>query len=84
VIGRIERLWYRRSSLLGHVEEIYVDPSHRRHGVARALVEALRERYALVGIRSITASVLRENEHVLRFWARVGLESRAYQLFGGV
>jgi GNAT superfamily N-acetyltransferase len=84
VIGRVERLWYRRSLLLGHVEELYVAPANRRHGVARALVAVLRERFALHGIISITASVLRENERVLRFWESVGLESRAYQLFGVV
>ncbi len=83
-IGRVERLWYRRSLLLGHVEEIYVAPSHRRKGVARSLIQGLRERYALYGIRSLTASVLVENEQVLRFWRQVGLETRAYHLFGAV
>jgi GNAT superfamily N-acetyltransferase len=60
-IGRVERLWYRRTLLLGHVEEIYVAPSHRRKGVARLLIQ-----------------------QVLRFWRQVGLETRAYHLFGAV
>ena len=84
VIARIERLWYRRTLLLGHIEEIYVEPSCRKSGVGHALVAGIRERYALHGIRTLTASVLRENEQMLRFWERVGLESRAYHLFGGV
>jgi GNAT superfamily N-acetyltransferase len=81
VIGRVEQMWYRPTTRLGHVEELYVAPSHRRRGVAKALVSSLRQWFRELKIDTISASVHHLNPTALYFWQHSGFEVRIYHLF---
>lgn|GEM_PF-1304155 len=82
VIARIEPLWYRPSVWLGHVEELYVQPQHRRMGVGSLLVSHVSAEAYARGARSVVASVLQENRIALKFWQAIGYELRVHNLYG--
>jgi ribosomal protein S18 acetylase RimI-like enzyme len=81
LITRVETMWYRQSSQIGHVEELYVKPKFRRRGTGRALVAWASERFRRRGIQTATASVLRENQAALGFWQQLGFEIKVHYLF---
>ncbi|MFI5618603.1 GNAT family N-acetyltransferase [Streptomyces sp. NPDC051567] len=47
-------------------------PSHRRQGIATALLEAVERRFAELGGRRADAMVLETNERAHRVWAEAG------------
>jgi GNAT superfamily N-acetyltransferase len=52
---------------------LYVDPAHRRQGVARALLEAVREwARSLEGVVHLEMTVLEADGEAARFWEAAG------------
>ena len=49
-------------------------PSHRRRGVATALLEAAEQRFVSLGGRRADAMVLEANEHAQKAWAAAGYQ----------
>jgi ribosomal protein S18 acetylase RimI-like enzyme len=58
----------------GNLYRLAVDPAHRRHGVARALVVAGEARLRSLGARRVTALVAREDAVARRLWLDLGYE----------
>ena len=56
----------------GWVHRLAVLPTHRRRGLAAALVAELEGRFAERGLPRVNLLVMPENEEGLRFWARLG------------
>lgn len=54
-----------------------VDPAHRRHGLATALVRAGEERFRALGARRLNATAESHKEAAMAFWASVGYELQA-------
>lgn len=69
-----------------HLEDLWVDPSARRHGVARALMAALARALVVRGGARLEWSVLRWNDLALDFYraldAREQSEWTTYRLDG--
>lgn len=57
-----------------HLEDLYVDPDWRRHGVAHALVRELVAVARRTGCRRLRWFVLRSNERARRFYESIGAE----------
>ena len=53
---------------------VYVDPAHQRHGIGRALYEALLERLAAQGFRMACAGITLPNPASVALHERVGFE----------
>jgi ribosomal-protein-alanine N-acetyltransferase len=59
-----------------HVMNVAVDPGHRRHGVARALLERIFDVTAVDPRRGYTLEVRVSNGEAIRLYERLGFESR--------
>jgi ribosomal protein S18 acetylase RimI-like enzyme len=57
-----------------HLYRLVAEPEQRRSGVARALVEAARDRALALGATRIDAMVDPDNDAAVGFWAAVGFE----------
>lgn len=57
-----------------------VSPSHRRRGLARALVAAGEARLRALGARRLTALVDTGEEHALAFWTAAGYRAQRDRL----
>lgn len=51
-----------------------VDPAHRRHGLATALVRAGEERFAALGAKRLNAIAESHKPGAMAFWASAGYE----------
>ncbi len=51
-----------------------VDPAHRRHGLATALVRAGEERFAALGAKRLNAIAESHKPAAMAFWASAGYE----------
>jgi ribosomal protein S18 acetylase RimI-like enzyme len=60
----------------GGFYRIVVDPAHRRHGFATALVRAGEERLRALGARRLNTIVESHEPHAMAFWASVGFEAQ--------
>jgi len=78
---RIEAHWYRRSRRIGVIDEFYVAPGQRRHGIGGSMAAHTIAALYAQGVETITASVLQTNLQALLFWQRMGLKIEAYHLF---
>lgn len=58
-----------------HLEDLYVDPRWRRHGVAHALMRELVDIAKRTGCRRLRWFVLRSNERARRFYESIGAEA---------
>lgn len=64
-----------RCAYEGTVElSVYVDQKFRRHGVARALLEEVISRAALLGINAMVGLIFAHNEPSLRLFEQLGFE----------
>lgn len=54
-----------------------VDPAHRRHGLATALVRAGEERFRALGAKRLNAIAESHKPGAMAFWASVGYELQA-------
>ncbi|MFA7297860.1 MAG: GNAT family N-acetyltransferase, partial [Dehalococcoidia bacterium] len=61
------------------IRDVYVEPFHRRKGLAKAAVEALLVREREHGSSLVTADVLRDNAAALAFWESMGFAVRAHR-----
>lgn len=80
-LARIEQQWYREAAKLGIIEELYVAPAHRRHGIGRALAARAVAGLRAQGATAISASVVQANMEGLLFWQGLGFTIEAYHLF---
>ena len=62
------------------VENVFVAPSHRRRGVAEALVRALGDFAHGRGVRRMALKTYSHNEGAMRFWEALGFEPRWVQM----
>jgi ribosomal protein S18 acetylase RimI-like enzyme len=58
----------------GGFYRLAVDPAHRRHGLATALVRAGEERLRALGAHRLNAIVESHEPDAMAFWASVGFE----------
>lgn len=63
-----------RSADVGNLLRVYVDPDHRREGVATGLIEAVREAFAEAGVDRVRAMALAANEPGCAFYRSLGME----------
>lgn len=61
------------------IRDLYVEPFHRRKGLAKAAVEALLVREREHGSSLVTADVLRDNAAALAFWEALGFAVRSHR-----
>jgi ribosomal protein S18 acetylase RimI-like enzyme len=64
----------------GHLHLVYVDPGHRRRGVARALLRAAADWFRAGGAAHATLNVDLSNAHAIEVWRRLGFTEVAVQL----
>ena len=64
-----------------HIESIWVAPTHRRHGVFRALLRALAEIEQRVGVAELLLWVLEDNDNAQRAYQAVGFERTGERQF---
>ena len=68
--------FYNFSTFLGragiYIEDIYVDPAHRKHGIGRAIFKRLAKRAVDEGCGRVEWSVLNWNKPALAFYAGIG------------
>jgi GNAT superfamily N-acetyltransferase len=62
---------------VGSLHEMYIRPSWRRRGVARALVRVALEWLQELGVKRISVRIEAANPEALGFWRRQGFEDRA-------
>ena len=55
----------------GFIADIYVDPAHRRRGIARGLVEAINAWFAEQGVQHAEWQVAAANTDGIRFWEAI-------------
>jgi len=60
----------------GYLYHLAVAPEHRRHGLARRLVDRCLERLAVLGLHRCGLQVYRANESGMEFWRRAGWTER--------
>jgi ribosomal protein S18 acetylase RimI-like enzyme len=71
IVGSLIAAW---DGWRGNMYRLAVLPEHRRLGIARALVNEGERRLRDQGCVRITALVMHEHDHVVRFWEAVGYE----------
>ena len=64
----------------GLLHDIIVDPERRRHGVGRALLEAVLDYVRSRGLEQIVLSTAQRNEAAQRFFAGVGFRSTMVEM----
>ena len=68
--------FYNFSTFLGragiYIEDLYVDPAYRKHGIGRAIFKALAKRAVKEGCGRVEWSVLNWNKPALDFYAEMG------------
>jgi GNAT superfamily N-acetyltransferase len=62
------------------LSSVYVRPSHRRQGLARALTAEVARFARSRGVARITLKTFAQNEEAVEAWARIGFEPRALQM----
>jgi ribosomal protein S18 acetylase RimI-like enzyme len=72
------------TELAVEVSSVYVHPSHRRRGVARALTAEVARFGRSRGVARITLKTFAQNEEAVEAWARMGFEARALQMTASV
>jgi [ribosomal protein S18]-alanine N-acetyltransferase len=60
-----------------HIHNVAVHPEHRRRGLARWLLEFVRERARRQGVRSALLEVRASNEQALRLYRHLGFEPQS-------
>lgn len=63
---------YKRASRMLHVHEMGVVPAHRRHGVGRALLEAVHAHAVALAAQGVSLDVYGFNAAARAFYARAG------------
>ncbi len=77
VVGTLIAAW---DGWRGDMYRLAVVPDLRRNGIAAALAAAGEARLRALGCRRITALVVGEHEHAVRFWTSIGYTRHAGQL----
>ncbi|MCS7082588.1 MAG: GNAT family N-acetyltransferase [Bacteroidetes bacterium] len=78
-VGFLHGLLVRRppvwgEALMGFIQELYVEPAHRRRGHGRALVEAFCAWARTRGAHQVELNTLYRNPHSRAFWEALGGE----------
>ena len=74
----------RRGSRVGRITDIYVRPSHRRTGVAEALMRAVVDRFAEDGVDTVDLEVLASNAPARAVYARWGFREEVVVLAASI
>jgi ribosomal-protein-alanine N-acetyltransferase len=59
-----------------YLSHLAVSETHRRRGIASALVEHLQKKLVLLGVRKVRILVFSGNETAHKFWESIGFETR--------
>ena len=66
--------WADETRQIASIAEFYVLPDQRRQRVGRAAVEALLAEHRRRGTALVEASIIRDNQPAIDFWAAMGFE----------
>jgi GNAT superfamily N-acetyltransferase len=84
VVGMAAGHIHRPSSFSGELavelSSVYVRPSHRRQGVARALAAKVARFARTRGVERITIKTFAQNQEALEAWLHMGFDPRMVQL----
>lgn len=59
----------------GFIADVFVDPTYRRQGVARRLVETMNHWFTAQGVQQVEWQVASANQDAVNFWKAVGGQS---------
>lgn len=71
---------YAPPGVAGFIPHLFVAPGARGHGIAAALVAALRDWFASKGVNAIELQVVEGNDPALRFWRAQGFAVDLHQM----
>jgi ribosomal protein S18 acetylase RimI-like enzyme len=78
--GRVQPISSISDERVMEVSNVIVLPSHRRRGVARALIEALAAFAKERGARRLALKTYAQNDDAMRFWESLGFRPRYVQM----
>jgi ribosomal protein S18 acetylase RimI-like enzyme len=81
VIGLARSVHEPRRTATRHLESIWVAPTHRRHGVFRALLHALAENERGMGVTDLLLWVLEDNHDAQRAYEALGFQPTGERQF---
>jgi ribosomal protein S18 acetylase RimI-like enzyme len=82
--GHVHRPSTFSTELAVEISSVYVRPSHRRRGVARALTAEVARFARRRGVDRMTLKTFAQNEEAVGAWARMGFEVRSLQMTASV
>ena len=80
VMFTVESGQYEQDVQRGVVQNLYVDPDHRRQGIGTRLLAAAEDRLADSGVDRVALNVMAPNEDARRFYRRHGYEPHRVEL----
>jgi ribosomal protein S18 acetylase RimI-like enzyme len=83
-VGHVHQPSTFSTDLAVEISSVYVRPSHRRRGVARALTAEVARFARSRGVARITLKTFAQNEEAVEAWARMGFETRSLQMTASV
>ena len=73
---------FEHGGLMAEIDELFVDPGHRRRGIGQGLVSTARGQLSTLGCRALQMQVADDNGDSQRFYAQLGFrEKRGYRLW---
>jgi ribosomal protein S18 acetylase RimI-like enzyme len=79
-LGRVQPISSISDERVMEVSNVIVLPSHRRRGVARALIEALAAFAEERGAARLALKTYAQNDDAMRFWESLGFHPRYVQM----
>lgn len=65
----------------GLITELYVEPNHRRHGIASVLLQAVEQRFQSLGVRTASLETNLKNHAAQAVYRRCGYECQEHCVF---
>jgi ribosomal protein S18 acetylase RimI-like enzyme len=79
-VGHVHRPSSFSEDLAVELSSVYVHPTHRHRGTARALTEEVARFARDRGVDLVTLKTFSQNEEAIRAWRRMGFEPRTLQM----
>jgi ribosomal protein S18 acetylase RimI-like enzyme len=78
--GHVHRASSFSDDLAVEISSVYVAPTHRRRGIARALTAEVARFARDRGVARLTLRTFAQNEEAVEAWRRMGFETRSLQM----